>query len=188
MTARRSSSSRHSLGLNVRPKKAHTATWRNDGENAQSPTHPDTPRVAAVLQMWGPSTCSANCLKQQLWFFLSPARQQGQLSETYHRLHLFLAKAHISQLAAVLQLEVNQGLQEGLEVLKQQKALADALSQTRGDEVQGLRLQVASLTGQLTEAQDRVQQAEVIRRKLHNTILVCPATSHLPSWATLPAL
>lgn len=67
---------------------------------------------------------------------------------------------------------MNQGLQEGLEVLKQQKALAEALSQTRGDEMQGLKQQIASLTGQLTEAQERVQQAEIIRRKLHNTILV----------------
>lgn len=71
-----------------------------------------------------------------------------------------------------LQAEVNQGLQKGLDVLKQQKALADALSQTRGEEVQGLKQQIASLTSQLTEAQDRVQQAEIIRRKLHNTILV----------------
>ena len=73
---------------------------------------------------------------------------------------------------SMLQAEVNQGLQEGLEVLKQQKALAEALSQTRGDEMQGLKQQIASLTGQLTEAQERVQQAEIIRRKLHNTILV----------------
>ena len=80
---------------------------------------------------------------------------------------MLLTACHLS-----LQAEVNQGLQEGLDVLKQQKALAEALSQTRGEEVQGLKQQIASLTSQLTEAQDRVQQAEIIRRKLHNTILV----------------
>ena len=67
---------------------------------------------------------------------------------------------------------MNQGLQEGLEVLKQQKALAEALAQGRGEEVQGLRGQVKDLTGRLTEAEERVQQGELIRRKLHNTILV----------------
>lgn len=80
---------------------------------------------------------------------------------------MLLTACHLS-----LQAVVNQGLQEGLDVLKQQKALAEALSQTRGEEVQGLKQQIASLTSQLTEAQDRVQQAEIIRRKLHNTILV----------------
>lgn len=69
------------------------------------------------------------------------------------------------------QAEVNQGLQEGLEVLKQQKALAEALAQGRGEEVQGLKGQVKDLTGRLTEAEERVQQGELIRRKLHNTIL-----------------
>lgn len=72
----------------------------------------------------------------------------------------------------MMQAEVNQGLQEGLDVLKQQKALAEALSQTRGEEVHSLKQQISTLTEQLTEAQDRVQQAEIIRRKLHNTILV----------------
>ncbi len=67
---------------------------------------------------------------------------------------------------------MNQGLQEGLEVLKQQKALAEALAQGRGEEVQGLKGQVKDLTGRLTEAEERVQQGELIRRKLHNTILV----------------
>lgn len=76
--------------------------------------------------------------------------------------------------ASMMQAEINQGLQEGLDVLKQQKALAEALSQTRGEEVHNLKQQIASLTAQLTEAQDRVQQAEIIRRKLHNTILVRP--------------
>ena len=78
-----------------------------------------------------------------------------------------------------LQAEVNQGLQEGLEVLKQQKALAEALAQGRGEEMQGLKLQVKDLTGRLTEAEDRVQQGELIRRKLHNTILVGTAISVL---------
>lgn len=71
-----------------------------------------------------------------------------------------------------LQAEVNQGLQQGLEVLRQQRALAEALAQGRGEEVQGLKLQVQDLTGRLTEAEERVQQGELIRRKLHNTILV----------------
>lgn len=69
------------------------------------------------------------------------------------------------------QAEVNQGLQEGLEVVKQQKALAEALAASRGQEVQGLKQQVHDLTGRLTHAEDRVQQGELIRRKLHNTIL-----------------
>ena len=73
---------------------------------------------------------------------------------------------------------MNQGLQEGLEVLKQQKALAEALAQGRGEEVQGLKGQVKDLTGRLTEAEERVQQGELIRRKLHNTILVSLLTSH----------
>lgn len=72
----------------------------------------------------------------------------------------------------VLQAEVNQGLQEGLLVLKQHKALAEALAEGRGQEVQGLRQEVKDLTGRLTEAESRVQQGELIRRKLHNTILV----------------
>ena len=72
----------------------------------------------------------------------------------------------------LMQAEVNQGLQEGLEVLKQQKALAEALAEGRGQEVQGLRQEVKDLTGRLTEAESRVQQGELIRRKLHNTILV----------------
>ena len=80
---------------------------------------------------------------------------------------------------AALQAEVNQGLQEGLEVLKQQKALAEALAQGRGEEMQGLKLEVKDLTGRLTEAEDRVQQGELIRRKLHNTILVGTTTSVL---------
>lgn len=71
-----------------------------------------------------------------------------------------------------MQAEVNQGLQEGLQVLKQQKALAEALAEGRGQEVQGLKQEVLSLTGRLTEAESRVQQGELIRRKLHNTILV----------------
>lgn len=57
-------------------------------------------------------------------------------------------------------------------MLKQQKALAEALAQGRGEEVQGLKGQVKDLTGRLTEAEERVQQGELIRRKLHNTILV----------------
>ncbi|KAL3149974.1 hypothetical protein ABBQ38_013330 [Trebouxia sp. C0009 RCD-2024] len=69
------------------------------------------------------------------------------------------------------QAEVNQGLQEGLQVLKQQKALAEALAEGRGQEVQGLKQEVHDLTGRLTEAESRVQQGELIRRKLHNTIL-----------------
>ena len=73
---------------------------------------------------------------------------------------------------------MNQGLQEGLEVLKQQKALAEALAQGRGEEVQGLKGQVKDLTGRLTEAEERVQQGELIRRKLHNTILVSLLKSH----------
>jgi hypothetical protein len=73
---------------------------------------------------------------------------------------------------------VNQGLQEGLEVLKQQKALAEALAQGRGEEVQGLKGQVKDLTGRLTEAEERVQQGELIRRKLHNTILVSMLNSY----------
>lgn len=71
-----------------------------------------------------------------------------------------------------MQAEVNQGLQEGLLVLKQQKALAEALAEGRGQEVQGLRQEVKDLTSRLTEAESRVQQGELIRRKLHNTILV----------------
>lgn len=67
---------------------------------------------------------------------------------------------------------MNQGLQEGLQVLKQQKALAEALAEGRGQEVQGLKQEVQDLTGRLTEAESRVQQGELIRRKLHNTILV----------------
>lgn len=67
---------------------------------------------------------------------------------------------------------MNQGLQEGLQVLKQQKALAEALAEGRGQEVQGLKQEVHDLTGRLTEAESRVQQGELIRRKLHNTILV----------------
>lgn len=78
----------------------------------------------------------------------------------------------------LLQAEVNQGLQEGLEVLKQQKALAEALAQGRGEEVQGLKGQVKDLTGRLTEAEERLQQGELIRRKLHNTILVSLLTSY----------
>ncbi len=73
---------------------------------------------------------------------------------------------------------MNQGLQAGLEVLKQQKALAEALAQGRGEEVQGLKGQVEDLTGRLTEAEERVQQGELIRRKLHNTILVNSLTSY----------
>lgn len=71
-----------------------------------------------------------------------------------------------------MQAEVNQGLQEGLQVLKQQKALAEALAEGRGQEVQVLKQEVKDLTGRLTEAESRVQQGELIRRKLHNTILV----------------
>ena len=71
-----------------------------------------------------------------------------------------------------MQAEVNQGLQEGLQVLKQQRALAEALAEGRGQEVQGLKQEVKDLTGRLTEAESRVQQGELIRRKLHNTILV----------------
>ena len=71
-----------------------------------------------------------------------------------------------------MQAEVNQGLQEGLQVLKQQKNLAEALAEGRGQEVQGLKQEVKDLTGRLTEAESRVQQGELIRRKLHNTILV----------------
>lgn len=67
---------------------------------------------------------------------------------------------------------MNQGLQEGLQVLKQQTALAQALAEGRGQEVQGLKQEVKDLTGRLTEAESRVQQGELIRRKLHNTILV----------------
>lgn len=71
-----------------------------------------------------------------------------------------------------MQAEVNQGLQEGLQVLKQQKNLAEALAEGRGQEVQGLKQEVKDLTGRLTEAESRVHQGELIRRKLHNTILV----------------
>lgn len=81
---------------------------------------------------------------------------------------------------ACVQAEVNQGLQEGLLVLKQQKALAEALAEGRGQEVQGLKQEVKDLTGRLTEAESRVQQGELIRRKLHNTILVRSSSASFP--------
>ena len=77
---------------------------------------------------------------------------------------------------------MNQGLQEGLQVLKQQKALAESLAEGRGQEVQGLRQEVKDLTGRLTEAESRVQQGELIRRKLHNTILVRPPSIMPGTW------
>ena len=63
--------------------------------------------------------------------------------------------------------------------MKQQKALAEALAASRGEEVQGLKQQMQDLTGRLTHAEDRVQQGELIRRKLHNTILVCFAAAQV---------
>lgn len=77
---------------------------------------------------------------------------------------------------------MNQGLQEGLQVFKQQKALAEALAEGRGQEVQGLRQVVKDLTVRLTEAESRVQQGELIRRKLHNTILVRPPSIMPATW------
>ena len=90
---------------------------------------------------------------------------------------LLLLQVAVSICLWYLQAEVNQGLQEGLEVLKQQKALAEALAEGRGQEVQGLKREVQDLIGRLTEAESRVQQGELIRRKLHNTILVSFAAS-----------
>ncbi|GAB4823683.1 hypothetical protein N2152v2_010729 [Parachlorella kessleri] len=69
------------------------------------------------------------------------------------------------------QADINASLQEQVALLTEQKALADQQVQARTAEVKKLTAKAAQLEADLARAEQRVQEGEILRRKLHNTIL-----------------
>jgi hypothetical protein len=71
-----------------------------------------------------------------------------------------------------IQAEVNSSLAEQLAAAQDAAAAAQALAEARGGDTAGLRQRVATLETAVAAAENRVQELEIVRRKLHNTILV----------------
>eukprot|EP00879_Flechtneria_rotunda_P018762 GHRR01019695.1.p1 GENE.GHRR01019695.1~~GHRR01019695.1.p1 ORF type:complete len:459 (+),score=206.60 GHRR01019695.1:248-1624(+) len=63
-------------------------------------------------------------------------------------------------------------MRQELGTAREQHALADSLANSREAQLKELQAQLMSLQGSLTEAERRVYESELIRRKLHNTIQV----------------
>ena len=62
-------------------------------------------------------------------------------------------------------------LQDQLTLLKEQRAAAQAQSDSKTDLVRTLSARVAELESLLSAAEERVREGETVRRRLHNTIL-----------------
>ncbi|KXZ52544.1 hypothetical protein GPECTOR_9g588 [Gonium pectorale] len=61
-------------------------------------------------------------------------------------------------------------MREELASAKENRAMADATAETRGAQISELKAQVETLQGSLADAERRVYEGELIRRKLHNII------------------
>mmetsp|Transcript_5395 Transcript_5395/g.11884 ORF Transcript_5395/g.11884 Transcript_5395/m.11884 type:complete len:815 (-) Transcript_5395:535-2979(-) len=62
------------------------------------------------------------------------------------------------------------GMREDLGMAKEQRAIAEGLSESRGAQIAEYKVQVQQLQESLADAEKRVYEAEIIRRKLHNII------------------
>ena len=71
-----------------------------------------------------------------------------------------------------VQEEINAGLQERLAVAEAGVRQAQSLAEGRAGEAGLLAQQAAELRSQLAEATGKWQEGEVLRRRLHNTIMV----------------
>ena len=71
-----------------------------------------------------------------------------------------------------MQEEINAGLQERLAVAEARLRQAQCLAEGRAGEAGLLAQQAAELRTQLAEATGKWQEGEVLRRRLHNTIMV----------------
>jgi hypothetical protein len=84
-----------------------------------------------------------------------------------------------------MQAEVNVGLAEQLEVARESQRIAEALAASRGAEAATLRKRCTEAEAGRAAAEAAAAQGEVLRRKLHNTILVrliIPLFGMLPAW------
>ncbi|PNH09093.1 Kinesin-1 [Tetrabaena socialis] len=61
-------------------------------------------------------------------------------------------------------------MREELAGAKENRAMSDALADTRASQITELKAQVESLQGSLADAERRVYEGELVRRKLHNII------------------
>lgn len=62
------------------------------------------------------------------------------------------------------------GMRADLAMEREQRAMAEASAASRSTQIEELKAQISAMTLSLTDAERRVYESELIRRKLHNTI------------------
>lgn len=78
---------------------------------------------------------------------------------------------------ARVQAQVNSSLAEQLTLAQDAATAARSLADAQASENTSLRNKVGGLEAALASAETRIQDLEVVRRKLHNTIMVSGRTS-----------
>jgi hypothetical protein len=98
-------------------------------------------------------------------------------------IHLRFVVLHVSQkqpnglqfIAVCLQAEMNTGLADQLAYAEEARRVAEQLAAARLAELNALKKRLKTAEKAQAAAEQRASEGELVRRKLHNTILVGPS-------------